>query len=182
MVAITSGVKNMQAVLDLVWDKLLPALKPAPLATDHEAHQKLARRLAALSLPPAHGSATPAQVSGKRFAFPANPVKLESIGLDTGDQADTLVIQAAGADQRLSCGRGQWKSGRLAFAMLTEQPVAASGAWTADGTYAARICFTETPFILNLKLKFSGNEVSLDSETNVGFGSTKRPQLVGKAK
>ncbi len=30
VIAITSGVKSMQSVLDLVWDKLLPAMKPAP--------------------------------------------------------------------------------------------------------------------------------------------------------
>jgi hypothetical protein len=50
-----------------------------------------------------------------------------------------------------------------------------------ENTFTARICFTETPFILKLNLKFSGSEVLLDSESNVGFGSTKQPQLVGKA-
>ena len=32
VVAITSGVKDMQAVLNLVWDKLLPAMSPSPLS------------------------------------------------------------------------------------------------------------------------------------------------------
>ena len=41
VVAITSGVKDMQAVLNLVWDKLLPAMKPSPLAADDESHKKL---------------------------------------------------------------------------------------------------------------------------------------------
>src|SRR5262249_56891227 len=31
VVAITSGVRDMQAVLNLVWDKLVPALKPDKL-------------------------------------------------------------------------------------------------------------------------------------------------------
>ena len=30
VIAITSGVKDMQGVLNLVWDKLLPAMKPDP--------------------------------------------------------------------------------------------------------------------------------------------------------
>jgi hypothetical protein len=29
-------------------------------------------------------------------------------------------------------------------------------------------------------LKFSGEEVALTAETNVGFGPTKAPELVGK--
>jgi hypothetical protein len=30
-------------------------------------------------------------------------------------------------------------------------------------------------------LKFSGEELRLNSQSNVGFGPTKQPQLVGKA-
>ena len=90
------------------------------------------------------------------------------------------MIRVAGADQRIACGHGDWKKGRVAIATLKEQPAAVSGAWTADDTYTAKICFTETPFILTLTLKFSGNEVTLNSETSVGFGATKRPKLVGK--
>src|SRR6266478_4376585 len=38
VIAITSGVKDMQAVLNLVWEKLLPALKPSALDSDLESH------------------------------------------------------------------------------------------------------------------------------------------------
>src|SRR6478609_1927501 len=41
VIAITSGVRNMQAILDVVWDKLLPALEPSPLPPNEEAHQRL---------------------------------------------------------------------------------------------------------------------------------------------
>ena len=33
VIAITSGVRVMPSVLNLVWDKLHPSMKPAPLAT-----------------------------------------------------------------------------------------------------------------------------------------------------
>jgi hypothetical protein len=46
----------------------------------------------------------------------------------------------------------------------------------------AKICFTETPFILTVRLKFTGQELRCESESNVGFGSTKNAALVGKAK
>ena len=42
VIAITSGVKDMQAVLNLVWDKLLPAMKPSALPADDAAGKKLA--------------------------------------------------------------------------------------------------------------------------------------------
>ena len=42
VIAITSGVRDMQAVLNLVWDKLLPAMKLSALPADEEAAKKLA--------------------------------------------------------------------------------------------------------------------------------------------
>jgi CubicO group peptidase (beta-lactamase class C family) len=183
VIAITSGVKNMQAVVSLVWDKLLPALKPTPLAADDASRTKLAQTLAGLSLHPQEGSASPARVSNKKFVFPSNDRKLEAITLngDPKDDAVTLVARFDGVDHQIPCGRSAWRKGRMALGTLAEQPAAASGAWTGDDTFTAKICFYETPFIVKLNLKFSGDQLLYNSESNVGFGSTKPVQLVGKA-
>jgi len=58
--------------------------------------------------------------------------------------------------------------------------VAASGAWTTNDTFTAKLCFYETPFIVTIRLKFSDRELQCNSEANVGFGPTKEPQLTGK--
>lgn len=92
-----------------------------------------------------------------------------------------MLVKLAGVEQKIECGRNAWKKGRMAYGMLSEQPAAVSGAWTADDTFKARICFYETPFIVTLSLKFNGDELLFDSQSNVGFGTTKPPQLVGKA-
>ena len=181
VIAITSGVKDMQSVLNLVWDKLLPALKPSALATDDESQKKLERTLNGLTVRPAEGSARPANVSKKKFVFPTNTRKLESLSLESDDQGDTLIARFNGVDQRIACGRGAWKKGRIAYAAFTEQPAAASGAWISDDTFMAKICFYETPFIAKITLKFAGDQLLLDSESNVGFGPTKQPRLEGKA-
>ena len=61
------------------------------------------------------------------------------------------------------------------------QAVAASGAWTTEDTFTARLCLCETPFVHTVSLKFSGDEVRLNSEVNVAFGPSKEPELVGTA-
>ena len=43
------------------------------------------------------------------------------------------------------------------------------------------MCCIETPFVLTVRLKFTGNEVRYENEWNVGFGATKDAALVGKA-
>jgi CubicO group peptidase (beta-lactamase class C family) len=183
VIAITSGVKDMQSVLNLVWDKLLPAMKPSPLPADDGARQKLEHRLKGLSLRTQEGSGSPAQVSGKKYVFPANESKLEVITLANEGKGDavTLVTRCDGVEQRIVCGRGVWCKGQAAWGALPWQPAMASGAWTADGMFTAKLCFYETPFTITIRLKFSGKELQYHAESNVGFGATKEPQLVGKA-
>jgi beta-lactamase family protein len=186
VIAITSGVKDMQSVLNLVWDKLLPAMSSAPLAADDQARTKLERTLRSLTLRPQEGSSAPesaAKVSGKTYVFPANDQKLEAIALECDGEGDavTLVARFDGAEQRVPCGRGAWRKGRLAFGAFPAQPVAASGAWTGGDTYVAKLCFYETPFYVRATLKFTGDELHYNSEANVAFGPTKKPQLVGRA-
>jgi CubicO group peptidase (beta-lactamase class C family) len=184
VIAITSGVRDMQAVLNLVWDKLLPALEPAPLPADEAARERLERRLKGLALRTPEGSAAVAKGHEKEYTFPANNRKLQTLRLesDAKDGTVTLVARIDGAEQRIVCGHGTWQKGRAAWGMLARQPMAASGAWTADDTFTARLCFYETPFIMNMRLKFSGDEVRYQAESNVGFGRTAEPQLVGSPK
>jgi len=184
VVAITSGTRNMQGVMNLVWDKLLPAMQPKRLKDDKEAHKKLQNVLGTLTLPPQKGAAAPASAkwSGKTFTVPTNNQKLEAVALEFGSAGSpvTLITRCNGVEQRTVCGNGEWTKGRLTYAALAEQPVAASGAWTADDTYTAQLSFYETPFCLTVSLKFADDQLLYDCEYNVNFGPTKQPQLVGK--
>src|SRR5262249_37687787 len=148
-----------------------------------EGRKKLADTLKALTLRPVEGSATAPKVMGTKYVFGANERKLESLTLE-GDDKDgpvTVVTRVDGVERRIVCGRGVWRKGRVAWGSFAEQPAAASGAWNADDTFTARLCFTETPFTLTITLKFSGQELRCGTEANVGFGSTQDAPLVGKA-
>ncbi len=186
VVAITSGVKSMQAVLNLVWEKLLPAMQTAPLPDAAEAHDKLQGRLATLLVPVQDGAASTAlakTVSGRRYTFPANDRGIELMGIECGaDGGDTsLILRRNGNEQRVTCGGREWVKGRLFFRGTAEQAIAACGAWTADDTFTAKVCFRETPHCVTLRLKFSGEQLVLDSEMNVDFGPTRQPPLTGRA-
>jgi CubicO group peptidase (beta-lactamase class C family) len=183
VIAITSGVRNMQAVLDVVWDKLLPAINAGSLPTNDEAEKKLKQRLAKLSLKmPESATTAPEKVVGKKFVFPANEQKLESLALEGGASgAVTLVTSIAGTEQRLVCAPGTWTRGNVSWADWPSRPAASCGAWTANDTLTAKVCFYETPFINAIRLKFNGDEVRVDSEQNVGFGATRETELRGRA-
>jgi CubicO group peptidase (beta-lactamase class C family) len=185
VIAITSATRDMQGVMNLIWDKLLPAIQPSPLRANDDARKNLERTLSNLTLPMPRGAASSpvaAQISGKKFVFPANTQKLEAITFaSNAGNTPALVVRLNGADYRLASGPGAWQTGRMAYGALTNQPVAVAGAWTADDTYTAKFCFHETPTSVTANLKFSGDQLLYDAEYNVAFGPAKQPQLVGRA-
>ncbi|HMF15102.1 MAG TPA: serine hydrolase, partial [Gemmataceae bacterium] len=183
VIAITSGVRDMQAVLNLVWDKLLPAMQSTALASDDPDRKKLEQKLKSLALRTPQGAGAPSKIAGKKYVFPTNDRKLESIKIvnDGKDDSVTLETRVDGVDRRMACGHGVWQKGRAAWGRFVEQPVAACGAWTGADTFTAKLCFYETPFIVTMRLQLSGEELRCTTESNVGFGPTKESALVGKA-
>ncbi|CAN5519041.1 hypothetical protein BH09PLA1_BH09PLA1_25740 [soil metagenome] len=193
VVAINAGTRDMPAVMNLVWDKLLPALKSESLPADEAGNAKLKSTLAALTAPVSKGketSGTAGRITGKTFALPKNDQHIDSIALEPGDSKDALIFRIGRSEHRIAVGHGTWEKGRTQLASDLdlrqvaggEQPVAASGAWTSDDTYSVKICFYESPITLTMRLRFGGELVVLDVEQNVAFGPTTRPTLVGQTK
>ena len=192
VVAITSGVKDMQAVLNVIWDKLLPAMQPRKLKlkADTAASKQLTEKLSHLELRPAQGSETSPMASkilNRKFAFPDNDRKIESVALSTSDSGKTLTLTARmdGKEVTIPCGYREWKKARAPLlggrlAQFADEPTAGTFAWPADDTCVIKLCAYETPFHTTFTLTFAGDQITLDSEANVAFGPTKRPQLIGR--
>jgi CubicO group peptidase (beta-lactamase class C family) len=191
VVAITSGVRDMQSVMNLVWDKLLPEMKAAPLPANAVAQRALATRLAGLTMRTANGKPTSplaSAISGKWYELAENERGIRAVSLDLGSSAPALVVRTASGETRTPIGLGACGRNRAGFAngivrMLSvpAQPqVAASGAWTADSTFRVKLVAPETPFYSTLDFRFDGDRLVLDAEQNVSFGPTKLPRLEGR--
>jgi CubicO group peptidase (beta-lactamase class C family) len=187
VIAITSGLGDMQEPLDLVWEHLLGGMKDGPLPADTAGHASLRKKMAHLELPPMAGQAESPRakkISGNLYHLPEHDGPIQAVGLEVGDET-TLLLRIDDQDRRLTIGSGSWdRTGSLVFGgrynPTTEEPVATSGAWTDDDTYTVQACFFKSPFCATMQLEFAGNVVLFDQEMNVGFGPTKRPQLVGR--
>ncbi|MFO1451918.1 MAG: serine hydrolase [Opitutaceae bacterium] len=190
VVAITSGTGKMGKVLEVLWDKLLPALQQSgALPVDRTAQEALRRRLATLEVAPASGAAAPGQgaaVSGS-YAFPSNPLGWESLAVqfESGSRRLNLTITEHGKTTSLPCGHGQWQRGRgtVAAGVLsprTEEPMAATYGWESDTTCVVKACAYETPFHVTYRLTFTGDQVTVQAQNNVAFGPTEHPTLTGR--
>jgi CubicO group peptidase (beta-lactamase class C family) len=184
VLAITSGLGNMQQVLDGVWTQLLPGIKPEPLSPATDAQARLSEKLAALTLRPVPGERAPASAGllGATYTFEDNEKGLQALSLNRDGAGVYLKLRNSHGEQRIDCGYGQWSKGELTFekaltlpvgAANGRQAIAASGAWAADGLYVAQIYFCETPYRLTLSLRFKDGRLYLDLEYNVAFGPKK---------
>jgi CubicO group peptidase (beta-lactamase class C family) len=196
VVAITSGVRDMQKVLNLVWDKLLPAIKANPLPENAAAQRKLEAKLASLAVrfPSVQTTAPLAaplakKISGRWYEFPENDRGIRAMALDFNSESPTLIVRTAGGETRTPIGIRTWArspggfaNGIDRFLSVPARPlVAASGAWTADDVFTIKVVPYETPFYSTLIFRFDGDQLLLDAEHNVAFGPTKLSRLVGQA-
>jgi CubicO group peptidase (beta-lactamase class C family) len=198
VVVITSGVRDMQAVMNLVWEKLLPSMRANALPEDPAAARRLAATLAGLTLRPPPGKPTgplAARTSGRWYQFPENDRGIRAVALDLDPhphphpQSPALVVRTAAGETRTPIGIGSWEKSRNGFTSRLDRMlsvpahplIAASGAWTADDVFTLKLALYETPYAATLTFQFDGDRLLLDTEYNVSFGPTKQSQLIGQA-
>jgi CubicO group peptidase (beta-lactamase class C family) len=184
VIAITSGTSDLQGVMNLVWDRIVPALGDAALPADPESDRRLAGKLAGLSLPRQAGGAsspTAARVAGKTFTFPENPQHIETVSLQSAGDGTSVSLRIAGVDQRIGCRQDSWTKGSLTLETGEVVPVAASGAWSSDDTYSFKLVRYRTPFSTDYDVRFTGDGVVLEAMDNVGLVAPVRVRLSGSA-
>ena len=159
VVAITSSVKDMQRLLSLVWEHILPGLSEEACAPE-KASETLRARLATLEAP---------HVVGQPSSPLAEAVGGRAYRLDNGE-VKRYDFDQANADR--------WTE--IDFPPLPGR-VVARGAWTDDHTYAETVRAIETPFSVEIVSRFddAGN-VRIERTGNVGFGDAGPAVVVGR--
>lgn len=191
VIIITSGVKNMQDVMNRVWDKLLPAMKPEALPNNADAAANLQSKLKSLTLKKPSGNSTSplaSEISGKWFEFPENDRGIKAVSLDLTADSPTFTVRTAAGEIKTQLGFGSWQKTRSGFASGMDRfisvpentLIAASGAWDEKNVLTIKLVACETPFYATLTLKYEGDRLLFDTKHNVAFGPTDLPQLLGK--
>ena len=192
VVAITSGAADMQGILNIVWDRLLPAMQSEPLDDDPAEFERLRRQLNDLSLrmptgdPAADGNR---KWLGRSWQFEENELDITALALrDRGDRNMIVVTTPTGLHE-IAIGSGAWAAGRtglfsgngllLGEARQDGHRMAAVGAWTGADEFTFRLAYTETPRIATFRLQFSEANLALDIEQSASLGRQEFPTLIG---
>ncbi|GAA2752144.1 serine hydrolase domain-containing protein [Amnibacterium kyonggiense] len=153
VIALNSAEVDMQAVLDAVWEHLLPALDAQ--AEGEEADAALADRLGRLVLPPSSGAAEPTGTVPDRWEGP---------GLTAERTGDGVVLRDPATAVALPVGAPGWT-----VVDDGEGPaVAVSGGWDGD-VLRLDLAFLESPHRLAVDLLPDGALVSQWATTPLDF-------------
>ncbi len=185
VLAITSGLDDMQPVLNIVWEHLLPAFQPAPLAPDQTAQTRLAQKLSCLELllPQGdHDSPTAERVSRRPYALKKNKPGIQQIRFDFLPGRSALTVQAAEGAYSIACGLGEWIESFVPMQNRGLQPAVASSVWTAENIFVITLRFVETPFCQTMICSFEENRLNIEIKLNVNLSHDQLgpPLLVGK--
>jgi CubicO group peptidase (beta-lactamase class C family) len=182
VIAITSGSHDMQGILNLVWEHLLPAMDLAPLPPAEAELDQLNQKLQQLAISHVQGDTSSPLVSGlsgKEFKLEENDQGLQSISFDFEVSPAEITLKTLEGEQKLQVGYQSWELGILPSFYVSSDKVAVDGAWTAEDSYTVNLVYYETPESVKYIFEFEGEAMRWDTERRASFGPRKSPQLRG---
>jgi CubicO group peptidase (beta-lactamase class C family) len=185
VLAITAGTDDMQGVLNIIWETLLPAMGPA-LSPDPQGCEHLARRLSGLSarIPGevSENEAVTEQAADGCFGMEANELGIQAMGFAFEPDGCVLEIEHARGVDRIPCGYQEWREGETALDPRAVMKTAAAARWSTKNKLVILLRLVETPFYRTLTCDFDGDRLAVGIEVNVAFGEKPIQRLQGKAR
>lgn len=182
VLAITSGSKDMGAIMKLVWKHLLPAFRPEALPDNGDAYAALQGKLQQLALSTPSGQAVSPRVKtiqGKTYTIESNREGITAVRFDLGSKTPSMQFTSVKTNYTLSLAYRTLKPGTIPQGNGTNEPAASAYAWTATDSLQVRSYLNETPYYHHYQVNFSGDSVSIRRTTNVGFDPATRMELKG---
>lgn len=181
VIAITSGLGNMQAVLNCVWEHLLASMTNEALPEDTLLLNTLNSKLSSLALPlpksKSHSDLVN-KVSGVTYKVQENELGINTVELLFDTSTCIFAANTHNDKHEICCGIENWVEGQTSVVGFPTS-VTASGSWTNDSSFQMTWRFIETPFYDTVTCSFEDNEITIRMSRNVSFGPTEFPEIKG---
>ncbi|MBF4626252.1 serine hydrolase domain-containing protein [Curtobacterium flaccumfaciens] len=152
VLAMTGQSLDMQAVLDAVWEHLLPAVDRA---SDAASASALEARLTSLGLSPVQGGRLPEHLADVELRSRPRGI-LDAVTFARGADGIRLTITDDGRSESVPLGEGRW---------AVEGALAASAATEPEGSVLVAVRFLETPHLLHLRVDLDAGTVGAKWKT-----------------
>ncbi len=177
VIVITSRTLDMQGLLNLVWDHLLPGIHNAALPADVTSRKLLQSELDKLQLSlPSGADRSPKHTQSVVYTVEPNALEILRVALEFQSASCRITFATAHAIYVITCGIRQWIDGETLlpgtppeFTELvgaytaTKRPakLAAACAWTDQDTLQMQWRYYETPHFDTVTVQFNGDRMAL---------------------
>ena len=157
VVVVTGATEDMQALIDVVWAQLLPAMHSVPLRRS-AGHGDLVDALRTLEIEAVQGDARPSASAGIDAAFGARMQEpfdvgfapFEAVSLDHEGGRWVIVVESHGRVHRVLSSHGGWHPNYFDDVEASRRVIFASGVWTAPDVFTTELLYAETPHRLRI--------------------------------
>ena len=180
VIAITAGSDNLQGILDVVWEYLLPAMKEGSLPPDDAGLELLHQKQQGLAISYVAGeesSPLASDISGKVFLLEENTRSIKSISFNFESSPVDITISTDQGERTISAAFSHMEKGTMPNPQLVSDKVAVNGAWESPDTYVINLIYYETPQSVKHTFTFKENSLLWDRENKASFGPGKAKQL-----
>jgi hypothetical protein len=181
VLAMTSGSDDLQGILNVVWEHLLPALEEGSLPPDPEGEEQLREKLGQLAISTVQGaesSPLASAVSGQTYTLEPHGGSIQSIAFNFETPDPEIILTRDGESETFSAGHGEPMKGMLTSPLVTSDKVAVSGAWEQNDTYSVKVIYYETPQSVLYTFRFAGDTLYWNTENRAAFAPRDPGELI----
>ena len=180
VLAVTSGVSNMQNILTAFWETVYPALSDAPLPEERTTATELKMYLDNRSHAP-FASALMQKPADRIYKMEENSIGLDTLGISfTADDCTLTFNWQDGNTEKLSACYGEHTINNLQLKENEVRILAASAAWESADNLRLQVFAVETPFRDIYDIRFDGKKVVLERTAKIEFLHDRWPVLNGE--
>lgn len=188
VVAINSGIDDMQPVIGLIWKHLLPPLGEEKFTNNAEDYEELAEKLQSLKLPGSKDcyldnstdrTTLENEICDKYYNLQENKLGFKQLLISFKDSEFEISIVHSKGEHKISGGIGKRLEGKTDFPG-SMSATSSYGYWLDMNTFVTKLQFIETPFCYTIKLYFEGNKIEISENINVSFGDKEFPIIKGE--
>jgi len=171
--AITSSVDNMQEILTIIWDTLIPELSDNPLPEDSPAHESLRHLMTSLALRP---TISETSIAGKDcfWEFEANSAEIKTCALTFSEGLCALTFWGKNGMEQLRAGFGKFLQSTIRLTDELPHSTAACAAWKNETILEINTFCLDGTFRDTYVIDFTNSEHPLSRKSRC---STFRPLL-----
>lgn len=181
VIAITSGVDNMQAVLDAVWKHLLTGMGNEPIE-DNRAHMALQDKINTLAYTVKGDTTSPwiNTISGNTYKLESNDFGIESVTFTFEEDSIELKINAGDKQFIVPVGISDWIDGTVDGDFGSNEKIRSMARWQQPHVLKILYRFVEASFSFEYITYFEEDSITVEFMIYHGFQSKDEPvRLVG---